>query len=95
MMMVAKGLSPLRESPPPGESGAEAWAAVEGAGAAADLQHTQRSSSVDAMALRGRLQNLKVRQRRVSRLQLETTPIEGSAAKVIVKISESERRPIS
>ena len=57
-MMVAKGLSPLRESPPPGEAGAEAWAAVE---RAAGTQHTQRSSSVDASALRGRLQNLKVR----------------------------------
>ncbi len=75
--MVAKGLSPLRESPPPGESGADAWAAVEGAGVAG-LQHTQRSSSVDAIALRGRLQTLKVRQRLVMRLPLDSTQSGGS-----------------
>jgi len=64
--LVAKGLSPLRESPPPGEDAA--WASVMAAGGgggtaagASGLQHTQRSSSVDASALRGRLQTLKVR----------------------------------
>jgi len=65
--LVARGLSPLRESPPPGEHAA--WASVMAAGSggggtaagAPGLQHTQRSSSVDAGALRGRLQTLKVR----------------------------------
>ena len=62
---MAKGLSPLRESPPPGEDAA--WASVMAAGGgggaaggAPGLQHTQRSSSVDASALRGHLQTLKV-----------------------------------
>ena len=69
--LVARGLSPLRESPPPGEDAG--WASVMAAGgggdAAGGVQHSQRSSSVNASALRGRLQTLRVRPITTKQLQ--------------------------